>query len=113
MTSSGGGWLGIGGLVALAGLGWLVGGAGGTVRNPRPGEPVTLVKRARSKRDAMEGTHTILTFSDGSTRKIQRLRAWEAHGLGGWHYADTSELNTWLADSEADAIAEILRRKNR
>lgn len=39
MTSKGGGWLGIGGLFALAGLGWLVGARGGPVAvivdNPR------------------------------------------------------------------------------
>ncbi len=82
----------------------------------RGGGPVTLVKRARSKRDySGDGVHTILTFSDGTTRKIQRMNAAEAHGLGGWHYIDgpAHDVHTWIADSEDDAIAEILRKKNR
>lgn len=78
--------------------------------------PVTLVERSRSKRDpGGDGIHTILKFSDGTTRKIQRMNAAEAFGIGGWHYIDVpaGDVHTWVADSEEDAILEILRKKNR
>lgn len=80
------------------------------------GGQVTLVGRARSKRDfGGDGTHTILTFSDGTIRKIQKMNAAESFGIGGWHYIDVAagDVHTWIAGSEKDAIAEILRKKNR
>lgn len=74
---------------------------------------VTLQSRSRTKQDYQGyGVWTILTFSDGSTVNIQRQSAAESF-IGGWHLLDVGIQHTWLADTEKDAIAELLRRKNK
>jgi len=79
---------------------------------------VTLTSRSRSPRDLVNGTWTILVFSDGSTARIQRQNAAESW-IGGWHDLDAQILvsgsynPSWIADTEKDAIAELLRRKNK
>ena len=57
---------------------------------------------------------TRVTFSDGTATDIQRLNAAEADGVPGWH--DRSKNGdfyvSYLGDTEKNAIAELLKRKN-
>ena len=76
------------------------------------GGKVSLVERSR-KKTLDEGTHTVLKFSDGTVKRIQRLNSTESMGLAGWHDIDVKEMmSSYIADTEVDAITSLLRKKN-
>ena len=72
--------------------------------------PASVTVTAKKKiRDPFEGSQTHVTLSNGKTHRLQRLNATESMGLPGWHEVDGG----FLADNEADAIAELVRRASR
>lgn len=68
------------------------------------------VKRRRVKVE-LEGTHTELTFPDGRVHRIQRLNSGESMGVPGWHDFDAQGINSYLAETEEEAIKVLLARK--
>lgn len=72
-------------------------------------EAVTVAKRRRVRGDPLDGTHTELTLSNGKVARIQRMSNGSTMGLGGWHDLDADK-HTYLADTEDEAVKEILLR---
>jgi hypothetical protein len=61
----------------------------------------------------MEGTHTEITWAHGKVDRIQRLTSGESMGLPGWHNIGgdrNARANTYLADSEEEAIKALRER---
>lgn len=59
-----------------------------------------------------EGTHTEITWPDGSIDRIQRLNSRETMGLPGWHNIGGQQgrqTGTYLDDTEEGAIKELKR----
>lgn len=81
---------------------------------PKPADELTYTKK-RVYGGMQEGTHTQVTWSDGSVDKIQRLSSGESMGLPGWHdvggKASGPKAGTYLADSEEEAIKVLRERK--
>src|SRR5690606_10902148 len=71
---------------------------------------VEVAKKRRVRGDVYEGSHTEVTFSDGTTARIQRMSSETTMGLPGWHDMDAKE-HSYLADTEADAIKVLTERK--
>lgn len=62
-------------------------------------------------KDPDVGTHTVVTFSNGATAKIQHLNSSESLGLPGWHDMDAKAgQSSYLADTKEDAIS-LLQKK--
>lgn len=80
-----------------------------SVNTVNPSE-ITVAKRRRVNAGPLEGTHTELTFSDGSVARIQRMDSASTQGLPGWHDLD-GDRTSYLGDTEAEATQEMLRRK--
>lgn len=77
------------------------------------GGGVQVTSKKRVKVD-MEGTHTEIKLSDGKTHRIQKLTSGESMGLPGWHDLDSKDQhNSYLADSEAEAINLLTARANK
>jgi hypothetical protein len=74
---------------------------------------ITVANRKRVNLGPVEGTITRVTFSDGTVVDIQRMDSASTMGLPGWHdiNKDARE-SSYLADTEKDAIAELLKQKN-
>jgi hypothetical protein len=74
---------------------------------------ITLANKKRVNLGPVEGTITRVTFSDGTAVDIQRMDSASTMGLPGWHdiNKDARE-SSYLADTEKDAIAELLKQKN-
>ena len=81
------------------------------VPQPAPATPGTLTVTERKRvRDPLEGNKTVLTLSDGSTAEISKGEAISHGGVGGWHDSDGGDYS-YLADTEQEAIQELLRRR--
>lgn len=65
----------------------------------------------------LEGTHTEITFPDGSVRRIQKLSSAESMGRPGWHDLDTGEsgssTGSYLGETEEEAVNELVRKHAR
>jgi hypothetical protein len=74
---------------------------------------ITVANKKRVNLGPVEGTITRVTFSDGTVVDIQRMNSASTMGLPGWHdiNKDARE-SSYLADTEKDAIAELLKQKN-
>jgi len=74
---------------------------------------ITVADRKRVNLGPVEGIITRLTFSDGTVTDIQRMDSASTMGLPGWHdiNKDARE-SSYLADTEKEAIAELLKQKN-
>jgi hypothetical protein len=84
-----------------------------TVETAPPLAAVTVTEKKRVNLGLTEGTVTRVTFSDGTVTDIQRMNSAGTMGLPGWH--DTSKSVTqfsYLGDTEAQAIQELLQRRN-
>lgn len=82
-----------------------------------PAADVTVTARKRIK-DDLNGTHTELKLSNGQTHRIQRLNSTESMGLPGWHHVGANDLDsptsmTYIADTEQDAISDLVSRANK
>ena len=74
------------------------------------------IKEAKTIRDA-EGTFTRVTLSDGSVHEINRQDS-NTGGIAGWHvvdgplwdffYEQKYRVSTWLADTKAEALKELV-----
>jgi hypothetical protein len=74
------------------------------------------IKEAKTIRDA-EGTFTRVTLSDGSVHEINRQDS-NTGGIAGWHvvdgplwdffYGQKYRVSTWLADTKAEALKELV-----
>ena len=74
---------------------------------------ITVANKKRVDLGPVEGTITRVTFSDGTVTDIQRMDSASTMGLPGWHdiNKDARE-SSYLADTEKEAIAELLKQKN-
>jgi hypothetical protein len=74
---------------------------------------ITVTSRKRINLGPVEGTITRITFSDGTAVDIQRMDSASTMGLPGWHDINKSVTgNSYLGDTEKDAIARLLEQKN-
>lgn len=69
-----------------------------------------VTDRKRVK-DPIEGTRTEITLSDGSKASISKVAAISSGGVGGWHDNDAPSDYSYLADTEEEAIKELIRRR--
>lgn len=62
-----------------------------------------------------EGLQTHVTLADGTDFKIQKLNNQESQGVPGWHDVDAGNgsVHTYLGDTEAQAIDELMRRHSK
>jgi hypothetical protein len=84
-----------------------------TVETPPPLAAVTVVEKKRVNLGPAEGMVTRVTFSDGTVTDIKRYGPYETAGIPGWW--DTSKSVAefgYLGDTEAQAIQELLQRRN-
>lgn len=83
--------------------------------DPAAAASMAITVASKKKRsDPVFGRVTRVTFSDGTATDIARMSSAEAPGLAGWHdqsKAGGSEVS-YLADTEKEAIAELLKQKN-
>jgi hypothetical protein len=74
---------------------------------------VTVANRKRVNLGPVDGTVTRVTFSDGTATDIQKMDSASTMGRPGWHDVNKGVTEfSYLADTEKDAIAELLTRKN-
>ena len=74
---------------------------------------ITVANKKRVNLGPVDGTVTRVTFSDGTATDIQKMDSASTMGLPGWHDVNKGVTEfSYLADTEKDAIAELLTRKN-
>lgn len=74
---------------------------------------ITVASKKRVNLGPVEGIITRVTFSDGTVTDIQKQDSASTMGLPGWHDVNKSVKEfSYLADTEKDAIVELLKRKN-
>jgi len=68
-------------------------------------------------KDIEEGNHVIITFSDNTKLRLQKLTSGESMGLPGWHNMDAKNGSSYLGDTQDEAIkfyikdSEEIKRK--
>jgi hypothetical protein len=84
-----------------------------TVETAPPLAAITVTEKKRVNLGPMDGTVTRVTFSDGTVTDIQRMNSAGTMGLPGWHDTSKSVKEfSYLGDTEAQAIQELLQRRN-
>jgi hypothetical protein len=74
---------------------------------------ITVANKKRVDLGPVDGRVTRVTFSDGTATDIQKMDSASTMGLPGWHDVNKGVTEfSYLADTEKDAIAELLTRKN-
>jgi predicted DNA-binding WGR domain protein len=74
--------------------------------------PIVSTGMAKVK-DEFGGTSHLVSFSDGSSASIVKLNSSESMGLPGWHNADGSAFSSYLGDTKEDAVAELIKQKEK
>ena len=83
-----------------------------TVETPPPAAAITLVSQKKINR-GIDGTATILTFSDGTVVEVQRFDSASTMGLPGWHdNSKSASQSSYLGDRLSDVIQRLLTEKN-
>lgn len=84
-----------------------------TVETAPPLAAITVTEKKRIKLNDVDGYATRVTFSDGTVSEIQRMDSSTTMGLPGWHDLSKSLMEfSYLGDTEAQAIQELLQRRN-
>ena len=84
-----------------------------TVETAPPLAAITVTEKKRVNLGPVDGTITRVTFSDGTISEIQRMDSSTTMGLPGWHDINKSSKEfSYLGDTEAQAIQELLQRRN-
>jgi hypothetical protein len=78
---------------------------------PKAEGPITVVETQLLKGDALTGASTKVKLSDGSEHEINRQDSITSMGLPGWHDVNAATINSYLADTKAEAIKELIRRQ--
>lgn len=78
---------------------------------PKAEGPITVVETKLLKGDALTGASTKVKLSDGSEHEINRQDSITSMGLPGWHDVNAATINSYLADTKAEAIKELVRRQ--
>jgi len=77
----------------------------------KPEAPIVLQEAKTVRGDALTGPSTKVKLSDGSEHEINRLDSTTSMGLPGWHDVNADTQNSYLADTKAEAIKELIRRQ--
>jgi len=73
--------------------------------------PITVAETKTIKDDGLTGTYTKVKLSDGSEHEINRQDSTTSMGLPGWHDAKADTRYSYLANTKAEAIKELIRRQ--
>ena len=77
----------------------------------KPEAPIVLQEAKTVRGDALTGPSTKVKLSDSSEHEINRLDSTTSMGLPGWHDVNADTQNSYLADTKAEAIKELIRRQ--
>jgi len=80
---------------------------------PKAEGPITVVETQLLRGDALTGASTKVKLSDGSEHEINRQDSITSMGLPGWHDVNADTINSYLADTKAEAIKELIRRQEK
>jgi hypothetical protein len=73
--------------------------------------PITVAETKTIKDDGLTGTYTKVKLSDGSEHEINRQDSTTSMGLPGWHDAKADTQYSYLANTKAEAVKELIRRQ--
>ena len=77
----------------------------------KPEAPIVLQEAKTVRGDALTGPSTKVKLSDNSEHEINRQDSTTTMGLPGWHDVNAGTQNSYLADTKAEAIQELIRRQ--
>ena len=78
---------------------------------PKAEGPITVVETKLLKGDALTGASTKVKLSDGSEHEINRQDTNSTAGLPGWHDVNAHMMYSFLGNTKAEAIQELIRRQ--
>ena len=75
--------------------------------------PITVAETKTTRGDALTGASTKVKLSDGSEHEINRQDTNTTAGLPGWHDINLDIGYSYLGNTKAEAIEELIRRQER